>query len=99
MCFQFNRGPLLRRNRAHSFVTECGCVRCVENVQNCPFEPRQLADERPTLGKGMVAKKAIQISTRIEYRGLSRGARQQVVPYEGRKVVSSPRQRTLLGTP
>ncbi len=59
----------------------------MEDIQNCSFQPRQLANERPTLGKGMVAKKAIQISTRIEYRGLSRRARQQVVPYEGRKVV------------
>jgi hypothetical protein len=45
----------------------------VKNFHNCPFDSDQLDNKRPPLGKGMLTKKAAQMSTRVEYRGLSRG--------------------------
>jgi hypothetical protein len=54
---QFNGRPLLRGNRAQGFETECGSIRGMKDIENCPFESRQLGDERPTFGKRMNVEK------------------------------------------
>src|ERR1700739_383958 len=59
----------------------------MKDIENCPFQPRQVGDERPTFGKRMIVEKVRQVETRVKYRWLRRGMLQQVLLNQGREVI------------
>ena len=72
-----------------SFETECGGIRSMKDIENCPFEPSEVGDERPTFGKRMIVEKVRQVEPRVKYRWLRWGMLQQVLLDQGREVIRS----------